>query len=171
MWSLFLVEVNRPVFGFAVDAHVGDFRKPLCRHLVEMFQRSERAAIQQVRGNVLKRFFHFTFRLGTIRSAGPWLKSVMCSESQKPRVIDGLIAVVTSHHDLHVVVQAGGGHTLQVIESADMFTDRSGKVLRFYKPNILAARVTQDVTEGMHPAPAFVTVQVVSVVAEAEAGR
>jgi len=26
-----------------------------------MFQRSERAAIQQVRGNVLKRFFHFTF--------------------------------------------------------------------------------------------------------------
>src|SRR5262252_4109040 len=36
-----------------------------------------------------------------------------------------------------------------------MFTDRGGKVLRFYEPDILTARVTQYVTEGMHPAPAF----------------
>jgi Family of unknown function (DUF5372) len=71
----------------------------------------------------------------------------MSSEGQKARVVDGLIPVVTGHHDFHVVVQAGGCGTLQVFEGADMFTDRDGKVLRFYEPDILTARVTQYVDD------------------------
>jgi hypothetical protein len=37
MRFLFLVQVNRPVFGFAMNTRIGDFSEPLCGHLVEMF--------------------------------------------------------------------------------------------------------------------------------------
>ena len=79
----------------------------------------------------------------------------MGGEGQKVRVVDGLIPVITGHHDLHVVVQTGGGGTLQVAEGADVFADGSGEVLRFHEAHILATRVTQYVTERMHAAPAF----------------
>src|SRR5207247_1342830 len=36
-----------------------------------------------------------------------------------------------------------------------MLADGGGKVLCLHKPYILAARVSQDVAEGMHAAPAF----------------
>ena len=123
--------------------------------LVEVLQRSEGAAIEQVGFDILKRSFHFTFRLGTMRPAGPGLKAVMRGEGQKARVVDRLIPVITGHHDLHVVVQTGGGGTLQVVEGAHVFPDGGGKVLRFHEAHVLAARVTQYVTEGMHAAPAF----------------
>ena len=74
-----------------------------------------------------------------MRPASPWLKPVVCGEGQKAGVIDGLVTVVTGYHDLHVVVQAGGRQTLQVIEGANMFADRGGKVLGFHEPQILPA--------------------------------
>jgi len=45
---LFLVEIDGPALGFPVQVHVGDVGKPECRGLVEMLQRSERAAVEQV---------------------------------------------------------------------------------------------------------------------------
>src|SRR5437762_14291079 len=36
-----------------------------------------------------------------------------------------------------------------------MFADGGGEVLRLHKPYILAARVSQDITEGVNAAPAF----------------
>jgi hypothetical protein len=74
-----------------------------------------------------------------MRPAGPGLKSVVGGEGQKAGVIDGLVTVITGHYDLHVVVQAGGRYTLKIIESAHMFADCGGKVLRFDEPDILAA--------------------------------
>jgi hypothetical protein len=66
-----------------MDVHICDFCEPLCRHLIEMLQRSEGAAIQQVSRNILKWFLHFAFRLGTIWPASPWLKAVISSEGPK----------------------------------------------------------------------------------------
>ena len=48
-----------------------------------------------------------------------------------------------------------GGQTTEVLKGADMLADGGGKVLCLHKPYILAARVSQDVAEGMHAAPAF----------------
>ena len=138
-----------------MDAHVGGFGEPAHRHLVQMLERGEGAAIQQVRFHILKRSLDFAFRLRTMRPAGPWLKTVMGGESEKAGVIDGLVAVVTGHHHLHVVVETGRGQSLEVFEGADMFADGGGEVLRLHKAQILAARVTQHITESMHPPPAF----------------
>jgi len=91
-----------------VDADIGDLSEPAHGHFVQMIQRSEGAPIQQVSGDILKRFLDLAFRLGAMRPAGPWLKSIMCGEGQKAGVIDGLVTVITGHYDLHVVVQAGG---------------------------------------------------------------
>src|SRR5256885_16049790 len=90
-----------------------------------------------------------------MRPAGPGLKTVMSGEREKARVVDGLVTVVAGHYDFHVVVQVGGGQTLQVFEGAHVFPDCGGKVLRFHEPEILAAGVKKDVTESMHPPPAF----------------
>src|SRR3984893_18832225 len=70
-------------------------------------------------------------------------------------VVNRLVTVITSHHDFHVVVQTGGGQTTQVLKRADVFSDRGGKVLPLHKPDILAVRVSQDITEGVHAARAF----------------
>ena len=58
---LFLVEIDGPALGFPVHVQVGDFRKPECRGLVEVLQRSEGAAVEQVGFDVGKGPFHFTF--------------------------------------------------------------------------------------------------------------
>ena len=95
-----------------------------------MLQRREGPAIQQVGFHILKWSFDLAFGLRTMRPAGPGLETVMRGEGQKAGVIDGLVAVVTGHYHLHVVVQTGGGQTLKVFEGADMFANGGGKVLR-----------------------------------------
>ena len=79
----------------------------------------------------------------------------MGREGEKPGVIDGLVAFVAGHYDLHVVVETGGGQALKVFERADVLANGRGEVLRLHKAHILPARVTQDVTERMHAPPAF----------------
>ena len=58
-------------------------------------------------------------------------------------------------HDFHVVVEAGGGQSTEIFKSANVFPDGGGEILCLYKPHVLAARVSQQITEGVHPAPAF----------------
>src|SRR6266545_6520330 len=51
-------------------------------------------------------------------------------------------------------VETGSGQPLKVGESADVFADGGGEILRLHKTQILAARVTQNITECIHsPAP------------------
>src|SRR5262245_26161955 len=90
-----------------------------------------------------------------MRPASPGLETIMRCECQKAGVIDGLVAVITGDHDFHVVVQTGGGRSLKVGESADVFADGGSEILRLHKAQILAARITQDVTECIHPPPSF----------------
>src|ERR1041385_4745178 len=120
-----------------------------------MFQRGECPAIQEVAFHILKWLFDLAFGLRTMRSTSPGLETIMGRECQKAGVINGLVAVVTGDHNFHVVVQTGGGQSLEVGESADVFADRGGEILRLHKAQILAARITQDVTECIHPPPPF----------------
>src|SRR5690349_8450330 len=115
-----------------------------------MVQRGERAAIQQVRFYVPKWPFDLTFRFRTTGPASPGLKPVMRCERKKARVVDGLVAVVTRHDHLHVVVETGGREALKVLESVHVFADGGCKILRLHKAQILPARVTQNITESMH---------------------
>jgi hypothetical protein len=52
---LFLVQIDGPALGFPVQAHVGGVGKPECRSLVQVLQRSERAAVEQVGFDIGKR--------------------------------------------------------------------------------------------------------------------
>jgi hypothetical protein len=138
-----------------VDPHIGSLGEPTLRHFVQMLQRRECPAVQQVGFQILKWPFDLAFSLRTVRPAGPGLETIMRRECQEAGVIDGLIAVVTGYHHFHVVVQTGGGQSLKVFESADMFPDRGRKILRLHKAQILATRITQHIAEGIHSPAAF----------------
>ena len=110
-------------------------------------------AVQQVSLNILKRPLHFAFRLGTVRPAGPWLKTVVWGEGQKARVVDRLVTVVTGHHDLHVVVQTGAGQTLQVIEGANVFADLQQEAVQATTELVIARRPDVIIELRAEPLP------------------
>ena len=53
----------------------------------------------------------------------------MGGERQEPRVVHRLVAVVTTHHNFHVVIKTGRRNSAQVLEGADVLTDGRGEVL------------------------------------------
>jgi hypothetical protein len=112
-----------------VDAHVGGFSEPAHRHLIQVVQRREGAAIQQVGFHILERPLNLALGLRTMRAAGPWLEAVMSGESKKAGVIDGLVAVVTRYYNFHVVVETSRSQSLEVFEGADVFADGGREVL------------------------------------------
>src|SRR5580700_10997566 len=112
-----------------MDAHIGGFGEPAHRHLVQVLQRGEGAAIQQVGFHILKRSLDLALGLRTMRAAGPWLEAVMSGESKKAGVIDGLVAVVTGDYYFHVVVQTSRRQSLEVFEGASVFADGGREIL------------------------------------------
>ena len=152
---LFLVQIDGPPFGFPVNAHIGGLGEPLCCDLVQVLQRSERAAVEQVLFEICKWSLHLAFGLRPMWPACPWLKPVVRGEGQKSGVVDRLVAIVARHHDFHVVVQAGGRRASQILKRSHVFSDGRGKVLCLYKPQVLPPRVTQNVAERVHPPPPF----------------
>ena len=106
---LFQIKIDRSTLGFPVQAQVGRGGQPSSGHFVEVFERGERTAVEQVGVEIIKRPLDFPFRLGMPGTTGPGLETVVRGERQEPRVVDWLFPVVTGHHHLHVVVQAGGG--------------------------------------------------------------
>src|SRR5580658_8090840 len=112
-----------------MDAYVGSFGEPAHRHLVQMLQRGETPAIQQVGFDILKWSLDLALGLRTMRAAGPWLKAVMRGESKKASVIDRLVAVITRYHYFHVVGETSRSQSLEVFEGADVFADGGRKIL------------------------------------------
>src|ERR1700688_4672819 len=112
-----------------MDAHIGRFCEPAHRHLVQVVQRREGAAIQQVGLHILKRSLYLALGLRTMRAASPWLEGVMSGESEKAGVIDGLVAVVTRYYHFHVVVETSRRQSLEVFKSADVFADGGCEIL------------------------------------------
>ena len=76
----------------------------------------------------------------------------MGCERQEPWVVHWLVAVVTAHHDFHVVIKTGCRDSAQMLEGADVLADGGGEVLALDEVKILPARVAQDVAEGVDPA-------------------
>jgi len=79
----------------------------------------------------------------------------MRGEPQKPRVVNRLAIIVAGDHDLHVVVEAGGGHAAEMLERANVFADGGLEVLRGNEPQILAAGIAQNVAKQVHLPAAF----------------
>src|SRR5271167_905499 len=99
--------------------------------------------------------FHLSLGLGPTRTAGDRSKTVMGCKPQKSSVVNRLVAVVSTYHDFHVVIKTSRGHSSQVFKCADVFADRGGEVLRLDEVQILAARITEDITESMNAAPSL----------------
>src|SRR5262249_2001087 len=132
--------------GLPVDAHVGDLGQPPGGHLVEVGQRAEGAAAEQVGLGVIERPFHLPLSLGAPRPAGDGPEAggggegqggrgrdghgaVVGGEGEEGVVIDGHVAVVAGDHHLEVVVQAGGGHAAEVLEGAHVLPQGRLEVL------------------------------------------
>ena len=79
----------------------------------------------------------------------------MGRERQEPRVVDRLVAVVTAHHDFHVVIKTSRRDSAQVLEGADVLADGRGEILALDEVEILPARVAQHIAEGVDPAASF----------------
>ena len=149
------MHVDGPSSRLPVNTHVGHFRQPPGGHLVEMLQGAELAAAQEVRFHEVKRPFHFAFRLRPPGTAGHRPEAVMRGEGQKAGVVDRLVAVVTRHDDLHVIVETGGGHASKVLEGPHVFADRGLHVLGRREVQILPPGIAQHVAEEVHLAAAF----------------
>ena len=159
---LFRVQLDRTPLGLPVNAHVGDFRQPTPRRLIEVVQRAELTAIEQVHFHVVERPLHFPLRGRMARPASSWSITVVRGESQKAGVVNRQIRLVTGHHDLHIVVQANGRHAAQMLEGLHVLADCGGEVLTFGEAQVLPPRIRQDITEEIDPPAAFLReVQVV----------
>ena len=54
--------IDRPLLGLAMHAHVGDLGQPMNRHFVEVFQRAEGSAVEQVGLGIMELPFNFSLR-------------------------------------------------------------------------------------------------------------
>jgi transposase len=135
------------VHSLPVETYVGHFRQPPGGHLVEMLQGAALAAAQEVRFHEVKRPLDLALGLWTPGTAGRRPEAVMRGEGQQASIVDRLVAFVTRHHDLHVVVEAGCRHSPKVLEGAEVLTDRGFQVLRRREVQILPPGIAQHVAE------------------------
>jgi len=127
------VDLGKPVFG-----HEG----------VELLEGEEASAVEQVGGDVVKRFLDLTLGLRASSSAGPGSKAVVGGERQKARVVNGLLPIPALHHHFHVVVEANRGSPSQVLEGPHVLAHGGGEVLGFDEAQVAPSRVAEDVAEG-----------------------
>jgi hypothetical protein len=73
----------------------------------------------------------------------------MGGEGQEARIVDRLVVLVTLHHHLEVVVQAGGGHAAQVRESSAVRPQRRVEVLAGDKAQIFFVVSTTLIPAGI----------------------
>ena len=118
------VRIQRTFLSAAVLPHVSDLGQPPLRHLVQVCQRSKGTTIQEARFHIMKGPFHFTFRLGPPRAAGPGSVAIVGGEREESGVVDRLVTFPASDDHLHVVVQARRRQTLQMAEPVDVLGDR-----------------------------------------------
>src|SRR5215467_16081921 len=99
-----------------MEANIGGLNQPLRCDLIQVLERSEGPTVEQVLGNIRKWPFNFTLRLGPMRAASPGLKAVVSGKGQKAGVVNGLVAIISGHHNFHVVVYAGDAQTTEILK-------------------------------------------------------
>src|SRR5215471_14873741 len=139
MWQLFLIEIQGRALSCFVHADIGDVGQPPGRGFVEMFERRESAAVEEVLFQVPEGTFDFSLRLPVARSAGDRPEPIIGGESQKAGVVNRLLTVMATDHDFHVVVETIGGDAFEIREGLNMLANRGDEVLTFNKMYILAA--------------------------------
>ena len=148
------VPIDGPLLRLAVNANIGHRREPLSRDFVEMIERREGAAIEQVRFDIRKMSFDLPLGLASPDATGPGRESVMGGEGQELGVVQRPLVAVPQDYHLHVVVEAGACDAAEVFKGADVFTQRGRQVLDFDEAEVLPARVAQQVAEQMDAAAA-----------------
>ena len=76
-----LIQFNGALFCMTMDSLVGDFGNPCPGEIVEMLERREGSSIEEISLYEVEWPLHFTFRLGPIGSAQPWLEAIVGGES------------------------------------------------------------------------------------------
>ena len=120
-----------------------------------MIERGEGAAVEQAGFHIREGAFHLPFRLGPAGPAGYRSEAVVGGERQEPRIVDRHVVFVAGHDDLHIVIQAGGRHSPQVLEGPQVLAQGGRHVLVLDEAKVLPSRVAQDVAEQTDAAPAL----------------
>ena len=137
------VPIERAAVRLPMDPYVGDVGQPAAGDFIQMLQGAERTAVEQVCFYIVKGPLYFAFRFRPPGPAGRRPEAVMGSERQEAGIVDRLAMLIAGDDDLHVVVQATGGDSAQVLESMHVLTDRGGEVLTLGEAEILPPRPSQ----------------------------
>ena len=86
------------------------------------------------------------------RLACPGLEAIVCGERQVAWIVDWPAVFPACHHHFHVVIEASGRNTPQMLEGSHMLAYRRFKVLSFGKADILPPRISQDIAEQFYAA-------------------
>src|SRR5919108_4367414 len=155
MRQLFLIEIQRCALSCFVQADIGDIGQPPGRGFVQMLEAGKGSAVEQVLDQVPEGAFNFALRFRTAWSAGYGPEAIVGGKGQEARVVNRLFAVVASNDHLHVVVETLGSDATEMREGRDMLANRCSEVLTLDKMHILAAGVSEDITEGVDAALAL----------------
>ncbi len=136
---LFGVRVDRSFLRGAMDPHIGHIGQPPTRHLIEMFQAAERAAVEQAQFHVVKGPLHFALRLRPPRAAGLRAVTIMGGERQEAGIVNRMIVFPARDDHLHIVVEAGGRQALKMPEGLNVLAHRRVEVLPFGKTEVLSS--------------------------------
>ena len=108
-----------------------------------------------MRDDVEERLFHLALGLRPAPLAGPRAEAIVPGEGEEPEVVEGLLAVPRLHDDFHAVVETHRRGAPQIFEGAHVLAHGGGEVLGFHEAQVAAARVAEDVAEGIHAPAAF----------------
>jgi hypothetical protein len=148
--------IKRPLPGLTMNTHIGDVGQPPRRHLVEMLQGAEGAAIEQVGLGIPERSLDLALGLTPPHPASLRCEAVVRGEGEELGVVQRPLVAVPQHHHLHVVVQTGGSDAPQVLKGANVFAQGGRQILRRDETQVLPTRVTQHVAEQVNAPPALV---------------
>jgi hypothetical protein len=155
MGEFLLMQLHRRLGKGAELADIGDLGQPPSRGLIEMVQRFNGAAVEHAGLDREERAFHLPFGLGPPHSAGHRPEAIMRGEGQEPRVVDRHVILGATDDDPHLVIQAGRGHSPQMLEGPHVLAQSGDHVLGLDEAEVLPPRVAQDVAEQVDAAPAF----------------
>lgn len=131
--------IDGPLLGLPMLPYVGDVGQPPSGYLIEVFQGTEGAAVEEALFDIIKRPFHFAFGLTAPDAARPGGVTVVGSKGEELGIIEWPFIAVPQYHHLEVVVQTGAGHTAQVFKRTHMLPEGGRQILGLDEVQVLPA--------------------------------
>src|SRR5262249_45452269 len=153
--QLLLIEIQRRAVSRPMQADISHMGQPPGRGFVQMLKAGESSTVEEVLFQVPEGPLYFALRFRPAWPTGHRPEAIVSGEGQEARIVNGLMTVVATDNDLHVVIETVRGNAAQIAEGRNVLANRHGEVLTLDKMQILAARVSQDIAKCVDTALAL----------------